>query len=179
MNSVGVGVSAAVLAFIGTEASNNFNPAEMRQEQVGACAPNLAEEAQPAAITLPKACKPFLYDRYSSNLIVTYDLPARQDFIDEFSPGEGYNKQKTLEFAGIDSVLGVFAGTLAAGFMFMKPGPKPNNPPATPKSPATMSVGEYRRRYARRANKLPLDNLTNDELRQYVVQIRHKQPPAN
>lgn len=179
---VGVGLGAAALLFTGIETQHHWDPAEAQQQQVEACAPDLAFQAEPNSPTVPKACETFGYDlgRFNGTTFV-YDLPARHEFIGRFTPGNDYNQQKLVKYAEVSLALGAVIGLGPIVISLMLEPFDKNPKPVEPEPSETMSVRVYRRRHAQRANDFPLDNLSNGDLRMYAAQVRERQqrPPID
>lgn len=109
MMSIGVGATAGVSWFISMEAIHDFSPANLRQEQVLACASLLSDKAT-NVIKAPEACRlfddPFFnYETYS------YDLPSSFEFSQANMPDGDYNLEQVNEYAR-ESIFVSVAGVL-------------------------------------------------------------------
>lgn len=189
MTSVAYGVSTALLAIGVAEVSHDFNPAAEQQAYVDTCAPHLHDKAEKGSAYIPEDCDSNLQDFAShsimvgANIVTTYDWKSRKDFIATYTPGKNYNIKQLASYAEAGTFWGGLALTGTAGALFLYgPGssPKPSAPSA-PKPVNTVSRREYRRRYSKHANAMPLDNLTNGELRLRAAEFREKQqqPPTS
>jgi hypothetical protein len=165
----GVGFVAAIGMF-GVNVVENGNPAEAQQALVDACAPHLPLEGQPHATSVPGACEQFAFDfqEEKGNGFI-YDLPAQNDFVREFSPGEHYNLDHYLTWAAASVAWGalVTAGSYVIAKEF-GPKNKPSNQPQ-PNPYRQISVREYRRRYAEVANNFPPENLNDADYQSFIT----------